>query len=153
MRLTKLVRAFSLSALTFVFCLAAHAQDKPRCAPPSAAVPASPEPNIFSEEQEGFLGDAVAEQIQKDYRIVEDEEVTGFLARMGRRLIEHLPLRQTRLRFFFVDLPDVNAFVLPGGRVFVSRKLISSARSEDELAAVISHELGHLAAHESAITS
>ncbi len=115
------------------------------------ASPASPEPNIFSEEQEGFLGDALAERIQKDYRIVEDEELTGFLARIGQKLIGHLPLKQTRLRFFIVDIADVNAFVLPGGRIYVGRKLISVARSEDELAAVISHELGHLAAREPSI--
>ena len=152
MKLTRLVRAFSLSVFTFIFCFAAHAQTRPsQCAPPSVAAPASTEPNIFSEEQEGFLGDAVAERIQKDYRVVEDEEVTAFLARIGQKLVEHLPLKQTRLRFFIVDIADVNAFVLPGGRVYVGRKLISSARSEDELAAVISHELGHLAAREHAI--
>jgi predicted Zn-dependent protease len=55
------------------------------------------------------------------------------------------------LQFFFVDLPDANAFVLPGGRVYVSRKLIALAQNEDELASVISHELGHLAARETAI--
>jgi hypothetical protein len=152
MRLTNLVRALSLSVLTFAFCCAAHAQGKPpQCVPPTVTAPASSEPNIFSEEQEGYLGEAVAERIQRDYRIVEDEEVTGFLAGIGRRLLEHLPLKQTRLRFFIVDLPDVNAFVLPGGRVYVGRKLIATAKSEDELAAVISHELGHLAAHETAI--
>jgi hypothetical protein len=138
--------------LGLVFCFNAHAQGRPpQCAPPSVAAPASSEPNIFSEEQEGYLGDALAERIQKDYRIVEDEEVTGFLAHIGQRLVEHLPLKQTRLRFFIVDLPDVNAFVLPGGRVYVGRKLISSAQSEDEIAAVISHELGHLAAREPSI--
>jgi len=47
-------------------------------------------------------------------------------------------------------LPDANAF-LPGGRIFESRKLIAAARTEDELAGVIAHELGHLVAHESAI--
>lgn len=152
MKIRKLLRALSGSALTLLLYAAAHAQSLPsKCVPPLVAAPAASGPNIFTEEQEAFLGDAMAERIQKDYRLVEDEEVTGFLARIGQRLLEHLPLKQTRLRFFVVDLPDVNAFVLPGGRIYASRKLIAYARSEDELAAVISHELGHLAAHETAV--
>src|SRR5215213_868052 len=152
MKIRNLLRALSLSALTLVLYAGAHAQSPPaRCVPPSVAAPAASGPNIFTEEQEAFLGDAMAERIQKDYRLVEDEELTGFLARIGRRLLEHLPLKQTRLRFFVADLPSVNAFVLPGGRIYVGRKLIAYARGEDELAAVISHELGHLAAHESGV--
>src|ERR1700749_469900 len=153
MKIRNLLRALSLSALTFLFCAGARAQTPPpaKCVPPAVAAPAASGPNIFTEEQEAFLGDAMAERIQKDYRLVEDEEVTGFLTRIGQRLVEHLPLKQTRLRFFVVDLSDVNAFVLPGGRIYVGRKLIAYARSEDEVAAVISHELGHLAAHETAV--
>lgn len=153
MKLIKILRVLSLSALAFVFCADARAQSSPpsKCVPPVVAAPGASEPNIFTEEQEAFLGDALAERIQKDYRLVEDEEVTGFLTRVGQRLVEHLPLKQTRLRFFVADLPNVNAFVLPGGRIYVGRKLIAYARSEDEVAAVISHELGHLAAHEMSV--
>jgi len=152
MKISKLLRALSVSALTFFLYSDAHAQTPPsKCVPPEVAAPGSSGPNIFTEEQEAFLGDAMAERIQKDYRLVEDEEVTGFLSRIGQRLLEHLPLKQTRLRFFVADLPEVNAFVLPGGRIYVGRKLIAYARSEDEVAAVISHELGHLASHETAV--
>ena len=128
----------------------ADAAQQGQCAPP-ALQGVSSDANIFSEEQEGYLGEAVAEHIQKDYRIIEDAELTRYLARIGSRLAEHLPLTSTRFQFFVVDLPDANAFVLPGGRVYVGRKLIALARSEDELAGVIGHELGHLATHETAI--
>lgn len=152
MKISKLLRALSVSALTFVTYAGANAQTlPPKCVPPAVASPAASGPSIFTEEQEAFLGDAMAERMQKDYRLVEDEEVTGFLSRVGQRLLEHLPLKQTRLRFFVADLPDVNAFVLPGGRIYVGRKLIAYARSEDEVAAVISHELGHLASHETGV--
>jgi predicted Zn-dependent protease len=48
-------------------------------------------------------------------------------------------------QFFVVDLPDANAFTVPGGRIYVTRKLIAFAASEDELAGVLAHELGHAA--------
>ncbi len=118
---------------------------------PSVALPPSTEANIFSPEQEGFLGEAVAERIQKDYRVIEDPALINFLNAIGERLNKNLPLSNLRLRFFLVDLPDANAFVLPGGRIYVSRKLVALAQSDDELAGVIAHELGHLVAHEGAI--
>lgn len=118
---------------------------------PAPIATTSTEPNIFTEEQETFLGEAIAEQIQKQDPVFEDKALVSYLDAMGERLLRHLPLKQTKLRFFLVDLPDANAFVLPGGRIYVSRKLVALAQNEDELASVISHELGHLAAHETAI--
>lgn len=144
-----IVSLFSFFLLCCLFASPLSAQQS-NCLP-QVALPAPTEPNIFSQEQEVFLGEAVAEQIQKDYRIIEDVELTGYLTRIGERLSQHLPLSKIRLQFFIVDLPESNAFVLSGGRVYVSRKLISLAQSEDELAGVISHELGHLAARDHSI--
>lgn len=130
-------------------CTTLKAQQK-NCLPAPVAA-ASTELNIFSEEQEIILGDAMAERMQKDYAIIEDKALIAYLNAMGERLVKNLPLKQVRLQFFLVDLSDANAFVIPGGKIYVSRKLIALAQNEDELASVISHELGHLAAHETAI--
>jgi hypothetical protein len=120
------------------------------CAPP-VALPVSTEPNIFTEEQEGYLGDAIAEHIQRDHHVIEDPDVIQYLTRIGERLSKHLPLNRLRFQFFLVDMPDANAFVMPGGRIYVSRKLVAAAQTEDELAAVLGHEMGHLVAHQGAI--
>jgi WD40 repeat protein len=125
------------------------AQQQP-CTQP-LTLPAATEPNIFSDEQEIILGDAVAEHIQKNYRVIEDPEITDSLTRIGQRLTKHLPINRLRFQFFLVDLPDANAFVLPGGRIYVSRKLVAAAHTEDELAGVIAHELGHLVVHQGAM--
>jgi hypothetical protein len=119
------------------------------CSPPAPQV--SREPNIFTEEQESDLGDAIAEQIQRDFRVIDDDEVTGYLRRIGERIVKHLPPTKLRFQFFLVDLSDANAFVLPGGRIYVSRKLVAFTQSEDELAAVIAHEIGHLVARQQSI--
>src|SRR5262245_29140885 len=110
------------------------------CRPPTPQV--SREPNIFTEEQEADLGDAVAEQIQRDFRVFDDEEIAGHLRRIGERIVRHLPPTKLRFQFFLVDMSEANAFVLPGGRIYVPRKMVAFTQSEDELAAVIAHEIG-----------
>lgn len=70
-----------------------------------------------------------------------DEWITG----LGRDLLEHSPRRGFDYRFIVLDSPESNGFALPGGWVFVTAGLLESMHSEDELAAVIAHELGHLA--------
>jgi predicted Zn-dependent protease len=116
---TKIV--FSVAALMLcsilVYPLAAQPQ---KCSPP-VALPTSSEPNIFSAEQENYLGDAVAEHIQRIHHVIEDAEVTAYLTAIGERLTKHLPINELKFQFFLVDLPDANAFVLPGGRIYVSR--------------------------------
>lgn len=143
-----------IASFIVLFLCSAFTQSLPaqtaKCAPP-VALPASSEPNFFPDEKEVYLGDAVAEHIQKGYRVIEDQAVTQYLSQIGERLTANLPLTKLRFQFFLVDLPDANAFVLPGGRIYVSRKLVASAQSEDELAGVIAHELGHLVTHEVAI--
>lgn len=141
-------RAARLLILFLTFTLlspaAARAQGPQRCTPPALSQ-AARAGSIFTPQQEMDLGDVIAEQAQRDYRVIEDEEVTGYLRRVGARLVEHLPPTEMRYRFFVVDLPDANAFTSPGGRIYVTRKLIAFAASEDELAGVLAHELGHAA--------
>jgi WD40 repeat protein len=107
--------------------------------------------NIFNESQEMDLGDAVAQHLQNAHRVIDDEEVTAYLRRIGERLTKHLPPTNLRFQFFLFDINDVNAFTLPGGRIYVSRKLVAFAQNEDELAGVIAHELGHIVARHSTI--
>ena len=120
------------------------------CQPPtpSSTVAAA---NLFSAQQEMDLGDAVAEHLQRSYRVIEDPTVTTYLRQLGEKLIQYLPATGLRYQFFLVDISDVNAFTLPGGRIYMSRKMVAFAQNEDELAGVVAHELGHIAAHHSAI--
>jgi peptidase M48-like protein len=115
------------------------------------ALPASTQPNIFTPAQESDLGDAVAERVEPSLRIIEDAELNAYLRRIGADLVSHLPQNGLRVTFSLVDLPEANAFVLPGGHVFVTRKLVGFTQAEDELAGVLGHELGHLAARQQSV--
>ncbi|HEX8187317.1 MAG TPA: M48 family metalloprotease [Pyrinomonadaceae bacterium] len=122
----------------------AQQQPPPPCQQPAVSA-ASRAQSIFTPRQEMELGDVIAEHVQQDYRLLSDPETTGFLRRVGERLVAQLPPSEMRYQFFVVDLPDANAFTMPGGRIYVTRKLIAFAASEDELAGVLAHELGHAA--------
>ncbi len=107
-------------------------------------------PNIFNDQQEQDLGDALAEMFEADMRLAEpgkDDELT----RIGEKLLAQLPSSGIKYHFRIYDSGDINAFSTTGGRVYISRKLITAVKNEDALAGVVAHELGHLAAHQVAI--
>jgi hypothetical protein len=81
------------------------------CQPPSP--PPATQPNIFTEEQENDLGDAIAESMAPQLRIINNDPLTAELKRVGDRLARHLPPTKLKLQFTLVDLPELNAFVLP----------------------------------------
>ena len=98
------------------------------------------EQELGAEQEAGFL----AELGRSDH-----VTSTRWVEAIGRRLAAHSPREDVEYRFHVVDLEVPNAFALPGGPVFVSRGLLALARSEDELAGVIGHEIGHVAARHS----
>src|ERR1700721_59112 len=89
-------------------------------------------PNIFTEQQEQWLGEVQADQLESEYYLLPEQD-SAELTRIGQRLLEQLP--STAIHFTFrVDLwEEANAFSTSGGYVYVSSKLITDARSEDEV--------------------
>src|SRR5215470_5337667 len=139
--------------LSFLFvCLVAGsmaAQDT--CPQPPAVQKVSNDLNIFTDQQEIDLGDVMAESLAREVRVIHDDALNGYLRQVGDRLTEHLPPNQLKFRFYLIELGEVNAFSIAGGRVYVSRKLVALAKNEDELAGVIAHEMGHIVTHQIAI--
>lgn len=135
------------TALIALLAVSAFPQD---CSPPQIVFNKNAD-NIFSEEQEMFLGQVIAEQVQKNYRIIDDEAVNRLVREIGAKLIRHLPASRLEYKFHVVDLPELNAFAFAGGNIYLTRKMIAFVRSEDELAGIIAHELGHGAVRHSAI--
>jgi WD40 repeat protein len=140
-------------AITFcLFILISLAQQSLAavCEPPKPVFNTNAE-NIFTDEQEMILGEAVFEQLKNGFDIIEDEAINGPVRRIAERLVKHLPETGINFRIYIVDMPDTNAFITPGGNVFITKKLVAFVESEDELAGIIGHELGHGVVHHSAI--
>src|SRR5579872_613576 len=109
-------------------------------APPSDV--RSTRPNIFNDTQEMALGDAMAEQIERDIHVLHGP-LNEYLQKIGDRLLRMMPPTQLKFKFQLVNIPAMNAFTIAGGHIYVTRRLVASARSEDELAGVLAHEIGH----------
>lgn len=116
--------------------------------PPS---PFSGESNIFSPQQEMYLGELIAEQEGRNWKLIESDELNARLQRVGEALLKALPPTDVKYGFTLIDLPEVNAFGLPGGRIYVTRKIVAFLKDDDELAALLAHEIGHIYTHQQAI--
>lgn len=104
-----------------------------------------PEAVLISIEKERELGAQEAEKIEKSMGLVDDPEIVAYVEAVGRRLTKHSPKHDVHYTFKIIDMELPNAFALPGGHVYVSRGLLALVNSEDELAGVMGHEIGHVA--------
>jgi predicted Zn-dependent protease len=110
-----------------------------------AAVPrASSGFNLFSPEQDIQLGESSAEEIMRQVVVVHDGRAEAYVQRLGERVAAAAPGYKFPYKFVVVASPEVNAFALPGGYVFVNEGAIEAARTEGELAGVLAHEIAHV---------
>jgi predicted Zn-dependent protease len=97
-----------------------------------------------SEDQEVALGRRNAEELNAHLPLVQDAAVTAYVDSLGMAIARTTPRADLQWRFFVVNSPEVNAFALPGGFVYVNRGLIERAERLDELAGALGHEIGHV---------
>lgn len=98
-------------------------------------------------EQEYYIGRAVAATILDTYPPSADEALNRYVNLLGQTIAmgSNRPETFGGYHFLVLDTEEINAFAAPGGFILVSRGLIRCCRSEDELAAVLAHEIGHVA--------
>ncbi|NOR79287.1 MAG: M48 family metalloprotease [Methyloprofundus sp.] len=101
---------------------------------------------LLSVEGEKEIGAENAKQVKKEMGLFEDPALLKYVQSIGDRLASYSPYQEISYQFQIVDSEEPNAFALPGGYVYVSRGLLVLLNSEDELAGVIGHEIGHVAA-------
>ena len=105
---------------------------------------------VMSEEDEIKLGAEAAQEVEQYMGFSGSAELNAYVDRIGQRLVKHSSRSQIVHEFHVVDMAEPNAFALPGGHIYVSRGLLAIMNSEDELAAVLGHEIGHVAGRHSA---
>ncbi len=101
--------------------------------------------NFYSLEKEIGLGKQLAQEVERQAKIVDDPVIAEYVNRVGQNLVRNSDAK-VPFTIKVVDSEEVNAFALPGGFFFVNSGLILKAESEAELAGVMSHEIAHVAA-------
>jgi len=101
----------------------------------------------LSYQGERDLGQRFDLEVRQRMPMVEDPEVVGYVTEVGRKIVATLDDSFFDYRFAVIRDPRVNAFAVPGGYVYVNSGLLTRVKNEDELAAVLGHEIGHVHAH------
>lgn len=101
--------------------------------------------NFYSLEKEIALGKQLANEVERQAKIINDPIVAEYVNRIGQNLVRNSDAK-VPFTIKVIDSEEVNAFALPGGFFFVNSGLIMKADNEAELAGVMAHEIGHVAA-------
>ncbi|MBK5291695.1 MAG: M48 family metalloprotease [Acidobacteriia bacterium] len=101
--------------------------------------------NLYSLEKEIGMGKALAQDIERQAKIVDDPVIAEYVNRVGQNLVRNSDVK-VPVTIKVIDSEEVNAFALPGGFFFVHTGLVLRAETEAELAGVMAHEIAHIAA-------
>jgi len=104
----------------------------------------------LSEPQEIELGREASKKVETDMPMLRDSEITAYVNRLGQNLVRYSHRSNLRYSFKVVNSPEINAFALPGGFIYVNRGLLEAADNESEVAGVLGHEISHVVARHSA---
>ena len=99
---------------------------------------------LISTKEEISIGQNVAKQLEKQYGLVDDQELQDRVARLGASLAAVSDRKELTYSFKVLNSNDVNALALPGGFIYVFKGLIDYMPSDEEIAGVLSHEVGHV---------
>jgi predicted Zn-dependent protease len=99
---------------------------------------------IVSPVEERRLGEEIMREVRRSLDFVEDPELERYVRNVGTRLATHIRAVHPDFEFFVIRNSSINAFALPGGFVGVHTGLLLAAESEEELAAVLAHEIAHV---------
>lgn len=97
-------------------------------------------------EQEYYIGRAVGATIVSKYKVHDSDRATRYVNLVGQTLAQASMKPETfgGYHFLILDSDEINAFAAPGGFIFLSRGMLRLCRNEDDLAAVLAHEVGHV---------
>ncbi len=97
-------------------------------------------------EQEYYIGRTVAATVLLGYKAKDARDLNGYVNTVGQALAQFSTKPETfgGYHFLVLDSDEINAFAAPGGLILVTRGLLQCCETEDELAAVLAHEIGHV---------
>jgi len=101
---------------------------------------------LYTSDKEVNMGRKISKRLEKELKVLEDVKAQKRVKDIGEKLTAYSTRQEILYEFKVLDLEEVNAISLPGGYVYINRGLLEEVESDDELASVIAHEIGHIAA-------
>ena len=101
--------------------------------------------SIISEEKEIAIGKQYSTEIDRQAKLLNDPVINEYVNRVAQNVVRNSDLK-IPLTVKVIDSPELNAFALPGGFLYVNTGLILAAEEEDQVAGVMAHEIAHVAA-------
>jgi len=101
---------------------------------------------LLSEKDEVLLGDEIHKEVVKRFKLIPEGQVR--VNRLGQQVARHSLRPTLKYHFFVYEAKEINAFAIPGGRIYVASALVTNS-TDDELASVLAHEVGHIVARHS----
>jgi predicted Zn-dependent protease len=98
----------------------------------------------ISRQQEVQMGNDYAAQINAELPLIRDASVNNYLTALGNQLVAATSVRDLTWHFTIVNAKEVNAFAVPGGHIYINRGLIERARTMNQVAGVLAHEIAHV---------
>lgn len=99
--------------------------------------------NVISVPEETKIGQEAAKQVATQMRVSQDTALISRIRNLGTRLVQALPRQDYAYEFNVIEDKSPNAFTIPGGKIYVHTGLINFAQSDEEIAGVMAHEIGH----------
>jgi MAF protein len=129
--------------LPFSFCLLIG------CSTEYNIVTGKEETYYYSTDKEVQLGESIARAVAKEYKLTEDPLIQKRAEDIGKKIVSVCDRKDIDYHFQVLEDEEINAVSLPGGFVYVNRGLIDKVSNDDELAAVLAHEVAHIVARHS----
>lgn len=106
----------------------------------------------LSVKEEMALGREIFQKIRRDYPAYQNADVQNYISKVGAKIVKANNIENTPYEYSFtvVDVPSINAFAIPAGKIFITRPLLVMLDTEAELAGVLGHEIAHVELHHTA---
>lgn len=151
-RLYRMLKAMGIQVFKLLLvslCLCDLVTLSSGCSPEYNVVTGQQESYYYSTDREVELGRSISAQLEKQVKLVDDPLVGDRVRAIGKKIVAVSDRKDIEYSFKAIADDEINALSLPGGYVYVNKGLIDRVASEDELAAVIAHEVAHIVARHS----
>ncbi|MCB9772443.1 MAG: M48 family metalloprotease [Candidatus Omnitrophica bacterium] len=101
---------------------------------------------FISTPQEVAMGQTVHKQITATEKLSKDSELIARVNRIGKKVASASDRQDYQYHFYVIEKNEINAYTVPGGGIYIYTGLLNELKSDDEIAAVLGHEIGHCAA-------